>query len=160
MEYGLGEVLDEQKEEGDTGERGEIGAKDENQVQARVLDLGRHVLFLGLLEVELGENMQPVRDLDDEEELEEEGHVVVWITIPQSRHVHEVFSHNNVATPEQRHDVKCKQLPRFIKLGMLYFGQVQLFVDFVQQVLLNDGVHHDGDQEIEKHSRDILDTAV
>ena len=71
-------------------------------------------------------------DLDDKEELEEEGHVVMGITFPQYSHVHEVFPQNYITTPEQRPDIKREQLARFIKLSMLYYEQVQLFVELVQ----------------------------
>merc|ERR1719158_2397104 len=33
---------------------------------------------------------------------------------------------------------------------------MQLLVDFIQEILLDDGVHHDGNEEIEEHSWNIL----
>ena len=41
----------------------QVGGPDEEQVQAGVLDPGRHVLLLHLLEIELRENVEPVGDL-------------------------------------------------------------------------------------------------
>lgn len=39
---------------------------------------------------------------------------------------------------------------------MLDLGQVKLLVHFVQQVLLDDCVHHHGDEQVEEDGRDVL----
>merc|ERR1719470_708075 len=159
VEDDLGQVVDNQQRQGEPGEAEHVGGGDEDEVEGGVLDLGCHVLSLCLLEVKLWEDVEPVGDLDDEEELEEEGHVVMGISIPQSGDIEEVLPQDDVSAPEQRHDIESQQLSGFIKLGVLDLGQVELLVDLVQQVLLDDGVHHNGDQQIEKHSGDVLDTS-
>ena len=40
---------------------------------------------------------------------------------------------------------------------MLHLGQVEPAVDLVEQVLLDDGVHHDGNEEVEEDGRDVLE---
>ena len=45
--------------------------------------------------------MKPVRNLDDEEELEKEGHGGVRITVPEVGDVVEVLPHDHVSTPDQ-----------------------------------------------------------
>ena len=120
------------------------------------MDLCGHILLLHFLEVKLREDVEPVGDLDDEEELEHEGHAVVWISVPQGCDVHHVLPVDDVSSPEQRDEIEAEKLSRFIKLSVLDLREVELPVDFIQQVLLDDGVHHYGDQEIEEYGGDIL----
>ena len=61
---------------------------------------------------------------------------------------------------ESRHelpdDVEAEKLSGLIELGMLDLGQVQLPVHLVQQVLLDDLVHHDGDKQVEEDGGQVL----
>merc|ERR1712156_423874 len=74
---------------------------EECQVEDCVLDLRRHVFLLCFLEVKLGEDVEPVGYLNDEEKLEEESHVVVRITFPYGGYIEEILSEDEVSSPEQ-----------------------------------------------------------
>jgi len=86
MEHGLGEIVDDEEYQGQAGEAERVGRTDEDQVEDRVLDLLPHLLLLGLLEVKLREDVEPVGYLDDEVKLEQEGHVVMRIALPDRGH--------------------------------------------------------------------------
>ena len=106
MEHGLGEIVDHQEDQRQAGEAERVGSNDEGQVKDSVLYLGGHVLLLGLLEVKLRENVKPIRDLDDEEKFEEEGHVVMRITLPNGGNGEEILTEDEVSAPEERHKVE------------------------------------------------------
>merc|ERR1719147_135080 len=91
------------------GQAEDISSKNENQVEGGILDFRGHVLLLGLLEIQLREDMEPVGDLDDEEELEEEGHVVVRIAIPEVGDIEEILLEDDVPSPDERDEVKTKE---------------------------------------------------
>ena len=101
-----------------------------------------HVLLLDLLEVELGKDVNPVGDLDDEKELEKEGHVIVGITLPDGGHVQEVLPEDEISAPEEGNQVEGYQLTGLIELVVLDLAEVELLVDLVQEVLLDDRVHY------------------
>ena len=65
---------------------------------------------------------------------------------------------------ESRHelpdDVEAEKLSGFVELGMLDLRQVQLPVHLVQQVLLDDLVHHDGDKQVEEDGGQVLQAWV
>ena len=88
------------------------------------------------MEIELWEDVEPVGNLNDEEELNHEGVVGVGIALPQHADVHEVLPEDNVPSPEDADQVESQQLAGLVKLGVLDLGQVQLAVHLVQEVLL------------------------
>ena len=97
----------------------DVGSHDEGQVEWGVFDPGGHVLPLDLLEVELWEDVEPVGDLDDVEELEHEGHVGVGVSLPQAPQADQVLADHDVAGPHQAHQVEGQQLPGLVELGVL-----------------------------------------
>ena len=100
------------------------------------LDVRRHVLALDLLEVQLGVDVEPVRDLHDEEELEDEGHVDVRVALPEEGHGQQVLPQQDVSPPDDGDQVEGQQLPGLVELGVLDLAQVQLAVHLVEHVLL------------------------
>lgn len=156
VEHGLGKVLEDQQAEGDTSVGKGVGSGDKCQVEDGVLDAGWHVLSLDLLEIELGENVEPVGDLHDVKELEHKGHLVVRIAFPQLADAEQVLAHDDVAGPQQTDDVKAQQLATLVELGVLDLGQVKLAIDSIQKVFLNDLVHDDGNQQIEENGWQIF----
>ena len=64
-----------------------ISGRDRQKVQQGELNTLGHLVLLHLLEIQLGELVEPVRDLDDEEELVLETHLGMRFRIvrPQSR---------------------------------------------------------------------------
>ena len=48
-------------------------------------------MWAHLLEVELREDVEPVGELNDKEELEEEGHAGMWVALPQRGNTQKVF---------------------------------------------------------------------
>ncbi len=112
--------------------------------------------YLYLLEVELRVGVEPVSDLDDVEELEHEVHVDVGVSLPQHADVEEVLPDEDVPGPQDGHEIEAEQLSTLVELGVLDLGQVQLAVHLVQQVLLDDLVHHHGDQQVEERGGHIL----
>ena len=101
VEHGLGKIVDDEENQRESGESEHVGSDDECQVEDCVLDLRRHVFLLCLLEVKLGEDVEPVGDLNDEEELEEESHVVVRIAFPYGGYIEEILPEDEVPSPEQ-----------------------------------------------------------
>ena len=156
VEEGLDDVLQQEEAEGDAGEGHYVGAHDEGQVEGGVLHARPHVLALHLLEVELRVDVEPVGDLDDEEELEDERHVHVRVALPEERHGEKVFPQENISSPENGDQIKGQQLARLVELGVLDLAQVQLAVKLVEHVLLNDLMHYYGDQEVEEGGRNVL----
>ena len=61
---------------------------------------------------------------------------------------------------ELPNDVKAEKLSGLIELGMLDLRQVKLPVHLVQQVLLDDLVHHDGDKQVEEDGGQVLQARV
>ena len=82
MEHGLGKIVDNEEDQSKSGESKHVGSSNKCKIEDSILDFWWHIFFLGFLEVELGEDVKPVRDLDDEEEFEEESHAVVRISFP------------------------------------------------------------------------------
>lgn len=110
VEHGLDEVLKNKEAESQSGKREQISSSNEDQVETGVLDACWHVFTLDLLEVELGENVEPVRDLDNKEELEHEGHVDMGITFPEVPDAQDVLAPDDVGGPQQADDVKAEKL--------------------------------------------------
>ena len=110
MVHRLSQVMNEEENDAESVEAHVVGGHDKGQVEAGVLDLGRHVLLLGLLEIELGEDVEPVGDLDNEEELEHECHIIVRISLPQGGQVDHVLAVDDVAGPEEGDQVEAEQL--------------------------------------------------
>ena len=156
VENGLDDVLNDEQAEPHPGVAKDVGSDDEGEVERSVLDPRPHVLPLDLLKVELGEDVKPVGDLHDVEELEHEGHARVRVALPQSADVEEVLPQEDVAGPDDGDQVEAQQLAALVEFGVLHLGQVQFTVDFVQEVLLDDLVHDDGDQQVEERRRDVL----
>jgi len=95
--------------------------------------------------------------LNDKEELEHEWHGGVRIVFPKASDVKQVFLQHNVSGPDQADQVKAEQLSALVKLGVFDLGEMQFPVDLVQQVLLDDLVHNDGDQQVEEDGGDVFD---
>ena len=72
MENGLSEVLQDQEAQGHSGVGEQVRRANEKQVKAGVLDPRGHFFAFDLLEVQFGEDVEPISDLDDVEELEHE----------------------------------------------------------------------------------------
>ena len=142
MENGFGDIVNDQEDQGQPCESEEVSTHDEGQVEDSVLDPWWHVLLLDLLEVELGKDVNPIGDLDDEKELEKEGHVIVGITLPDGGHVQEVLPEDEISAPEEGNQVEGYQLTGLIELVVLDLAEVELLVDLVQEVLLDDRVHY------------------
>ena len=66
--------------------------------------------------------MKPVWDLNNEEELEHEGHVDVRISIPKASNMEQIFPEQDVASPNYANQIKGQELSTFVKLGMLDLG--------------------------------------
>lgn len=97
-------------------------------------DLGCAVLGLYLLEVELGQHVQVVGELDDVEELEQEAHRVLWVVLPQQRQlVEEAIAQHNVSTPQERHEREEDQLTGLVEAVQLELGQVQFLGQFLEE---------------------------
>merc|ERR550519_1509722 len=107
--------------------------------------------------VTTGKDVKPVRDLNQEEEFEHEGHSLVRISVPQVGDVVQVLPHHDVHAPHDRDQVEAQQLAGLVKLGVFDLGQVELLVDLVEEVLLDDGVDHHGDEKVEEGCRDVLE---
>ena len=110
MEHCLRQVVDDHEDKSQSGESEDIGSSNEDEVEDSKLDLGGHVLLLGLLEVELGENVKIVGNLCDEEEFHQEGHVVVRIAFPYGGNIEKILPEDEVTAPEQRDQVEGQQL--------------------------------------------------
>ena len=156
----LHQVVYKQQDDGHPREAHHVGRHDEGQIEAGILDLGGHVLLLHLLEVELGEDVEPVGDLDNEEKFEHEGHGVVRVALPEGREGEEVLAVDDVPGPDEGDQVEAEQLAGLVELHVLHFGQVELLVDFVQHILLDDGVHHHGNEQVEEHGGHVLDAGA
>ena len=99
MKYSFSEVLQNQQAQGDSGEGEEIGRTNKKQIQSGILNPGWHVFTLDLLEVQFGEDMEPVSNLNDVKELEHKSHLAVWITFPKLSDTEQIFTHDYVASP-------------------------------------------------------------
>jgi len=82
VENNLGKIVDNEENQSKSGESEYVGSSNKCEIEDCILDFWCHVFFLNFLEVELWEDVKPVRDLDDEEKFEEEGHAVVRIAFP------------------------------------------------------------------------------
>lgn len=78
----LAEVVQGQQDEGDPLEVKVVRDADKGESQDRVDDLVLLVLLLDLLEVQLGQHMNVVGQLDDKVEFVEEAHRVVGVVFP------------------------------------------------------------------------------
>ena len=99
---------------------------------------GCHILPLDLLEIQLWEDVEPVGDLDDEEELEHEGVVGVGIALPEHADVGQVLPQDDVSGPEDADQVERQQLTALVELGVLDLGQMKLAVHLVQEIFLKE----------------------
>lgn len=82
--------------------------------------------------------MEPVGDLDDEEELVHEGHVDVRVGLPEAADVEQLLAHDDVDGPHGGDQVEGQQLAGLVELGVLDLREVQLPGHLVQEVLLQD----------------------
>lgn len=156
MEKRLREIVDDQKNQSQPRESEEISTHDEGKVEDSILDPWWHVFLLDLLKVKLGKDVEPVRDLNDEEELEEEGHIVVRVGLPDGGHIQEVLPKDEVSTPKERNQVKGQKLSRFIELVVFHFAEMEFLVDLVKEIFLDDSMHHHGDQKVKEDGWDVL----
>ena len=113
------------------------------------LDPGSHILFLDALEVELGEDVQPVGDLDDEEELVHEAHVDVRVGLPEAADVEQLIPHDDVDGPDGGDQVEGQELAGLVELGVLHLGEVQLAGHLVQDILLEGDFNCFGYRELD-----------
>lgn len=60
--------------------------------------------------------------------------------------------------PDDRDEVEDQELAALVEFGVLDLGQVQLAVQFVQQVFLDHGVHHNADEKVEEHQSKVLNS--
>ena len=76
--------------------------------------------------------MQPVGNLNDEKEFEQESHLNDGIVPPQGRNIEEEsFTVNHISSPEDRTEVEDEQLSRLIEFAHLNFRQVKFGLDFL-----------------------------
>lgn len=95
-------------------------------------DLGCAVFGLDLLEVELGQHVQVVGELDDVEELVQEAHRVLGVVLPQQRQlIEEAVTQHDVGSPQERHQREEDQLARLVEAVQLELGQVQFLGQFL-----------------------------
>lgn len=111
---------------------GGVGSHNREQINSSVSDTRWNVLFLHFLKVELRVAVEPVRNLNDEEEFEHESHRHIRIVLPQSRKIEEkTFTEDYISTPQDGHSVENKQLSRLVELALLYLRQVELCLYFL-----------------------------
>ena len=123
VESGLGQIVQDEQTESQPGEVGRVRNGNGGEIDGGVGNARGNVLLLHLLEVELRVRVEPVGQLDDEEEFEHERHGHVGIVLPQGRHVEEEpLAENDVRTPQDRYQVEDQQLARFVELAHLHFG--------------------------------------
>lgn len=76
--------------------------------------------------------MDPVGDLNDEEELRQVGELRVRILFPgRLEGVQEVLASEDLDTPRRRDQVERQQLSALVELAGLRSGQVQFTVQFL-----------------------------
>lgn len=51
-------------------------------------------------------------------------------------------------------------MARLVELAVLCFGEVLLPVNFIKNILLDNGVHDDGHQHVEEDSGQVFDSVV
>jgi len=159
VENCLGEILEDKQTECHTSVGEHVSGSNKDQVQGGVADSCGHILSLDLLKVEFRVDMEPIGDLDNVEELEHEGHLVVRVAFPQLADAKKVLSHDDISSPQKTDNVEAQQLPTLVKLGMLDLGQVQLPIHTIQKVLLNDLMHDNSNQQVKENCGEILDTS-
>ena len=110
----------------------QVGGREGDQVDQRVSDSSSPFLFLNLLKVELRKIVNPVRDLDDEEELGQVGELDVRILFPGGlERVQVVLSSEDLNTPGGRNQIERQQLATLVELARFRSGQVQFTVEFL-----------------------------
>lgn len=83
------------------------------------------------------------------------------ITLPQADWIgQEVFRKQEACAPAEGEQVERAELARLIELAVLGFGEVLLPVDFIQHILLDNGMHDDGHQHVEEGGGQVLDAMV
>lgn len=157
-----------------------VGPGDDGETQNSMNNFRLLVLALNLLEVQLGQHVQVVGQLDDEEQLVQEAHRVVRVVLPQQRELaEEAVADHHVGAPQEGHQVEEDQLARLVETVQLVLGQMQLAREFlksrpsqlllpspqlrvallnthIQQVLLENRVHYDADERVEEHGAVVL----
>uniref|UniRef100_A0A0K2T0I6 Uncharacterized protein n=1 Tax=Lepeophtheirus salmonis TaxID=72036 RepID=A0A0K2T0I6_LEPSM len=81
----------------------------------------------------------------------------MWVSFPNGMDTVRELAEYQVHGPNNGNQIECHELPGFIEFGMLTPTQMKLPVHFVKNILLENGVHHDADQQVEKYSTGILE---
>lgn len=80
-----------------------VGGANNDHPKDRLYDFGEPVVRLNFLEVELGQHVKVVGQLDDVVELEQEAHRMVWVVLPGQRKLLEKsIAHHHVGAPQKR----------------------------------------------------------
>lgn len=133
VSHEFAEVVQSQQHHRDATVREEVEEADDDGAGDRVLHLGELLVLLDLLEVQLGQHVQVVRQLDDEVELVEEAHRVVRVVRPQPAHVLSVLlANDHLGAPQERHQVKDDQLTGLVESRKLELRQVQFLGNFLK----------------------------
>lgn len=157
MEQGFNSIVDDGQDESDSIQVEDVGHGEEEEIESGVGDSCIDLILLHFLKVQLREGVDPVTDLDDEVELEQMGHFKMRVTGPQGADGQQCrFSANHFNSPDKGDEVEDQQLATFVELGMFDLGKMELPIQFVQNVLLNDSMHHDTDQGIKRHKGYVL----
>ena len=83
MENSFSEILENQETEGNSCIGKEVCSSNKQQVKTGVLNSRGHLFAFDLLEIEFGENVEPVSNLHNVEKFEHEGHLAVRIAFPK-----------------------------------------------------------------------------
>lgn len=126
------EVMKGQQHDCDASVGEEVEEADDGGAGERVLHLGELLVLLDLLEVQLRQHVQVVRELDDEVKFVEEGHGVIGVVRPQARHVLGVLlADDHLGAPQERHQVEHHQLARIVEARQLELRQVKFLRNFL-----------------------------
>ena len=89
MEHGLRNVMKDEQTESKSSKVHHISSCYSDQVDGGVRYTSRHIFTFYLLKVEFRVRVEPVSDLDDEEEFKHKRHRHVGVLTPYSRNVEE-----------------------------------------------------------------------
>lgn len=76
-----------------------VTGADHGHTDQRTVNLGSLVLLLHPLEIQLGEHVQVVGQLDDEVQLHQEAHGVVRVALPCAGHAEQTVTEHDVQAP-------------------------------------------------------------
>lgn len=129
----------------------------QNQSRDAPQPFTRVILPLRPLEIQLGQLVQAVRQLQDQEQFQHEAHRR-RVVAPKQRHIEQVLLPvDDIQPPKDGHEVEGGELAAGREHGEFGLGEVQLLGDLVEDVLLDDRVQHDADEAVEEDGGPVAD---